>query len=187
MADTIVDIPEGLFDSQESASFSGTMELPELTSGPDVYTFAQPLSWQVLVVNSGEKRLLVTGTVTGTAEATCGRCLDTFELPLNGEIEGFWLMEDPGENLPEDLAEDEFEVVGEDRQMDLSSFIQAAIVLALPFVPLCREDCKGLCPHCGKNLNDGPCDCPASEEEDDGINPNNPFAVLKGMQFPDEN
>lgn len=187
MMSAIIDIPEGLFDSCESASFSGTMDLPELSSGPDVYTFADPLSWQVLVVNSGDRRFLVTGTVTGQATAVCGRCLDSFEIPLNGEIEGFWLMEDPGVDLPDDLAEDEFEVVGEDRQMDLSSFIQAAIVLALPFVPLCREDCKGLCPQCGKNLNDGPCDCRRDEDADDGPNPNNPFSVLMGMEFPDEN
>ncbi|MGI6591239.1 MAG: YceD family protein [Eggerthellaceae bacterium] len=187
MSDTIVDIPEELFDSQVGLSFSGTMDLPELTSGPDVYTFDAPLSWQVLVVNSGDRRFLVTGTVVGEAQATCGRCLGTFDLPLNGEIEGFWLMEDPGEDIPEDLAEDEFEVIGEDRKMDLSSFIQAAIVLALPFVPLCREDCKGLCPRCGKNLNEGPCDCEQLDSADDGINPDNPFAVLKDLQFPDEN
>lgn len=185
MTQVIIDIPDNISDLAESLSFSGTLDLPELTSGPDTFTFREPLSWNVMVVNSGDKELLVTGTVQGTAQATCGRCLDDFELPLVGEIEGYWLTEDPGDDVPEDLAEDEFEVIGENRQMDLFPFIQAALVLALPFVPLCREDCKGLCPQCGKNLNDGPCDC--APESGDGSDSNNPFAVLKGMDFSSDN
>lgn len=185
MTGTIVDIPDRLFEEAESLSFSGSMDLPGLTCGPDEYTFDGPLSWNVLIVNSGDKQFLVTGTVTGRAKGVCGRCLDEFEMPLTGEIEGYWLVEDPGEELPDDIAEDEFEVIPEDHRMDLAPFIQAALVLALPFVPLCREDCKGLCPQCGKNLNEGPCDCVQDEDADDGIDPNNPFAVLKGMQFPD--
>lgn len=185
MTQVIIDIPDNISDLAESLSFSGTLDLPELTSGPDTFTFREPLSWNVMVVNSGDKELLVTGTVQGTAQATCGRCLDDFELPLVGEIEGYWLTENPGDDVPEDLAEDEFEVIGEDRQMDLFPFIQAALVLALPFVPLCREDCKGLCPQCGKNLNDGSCDC--APESGDGFDSNNPFAVLKGIDFSSDN
>lgn len=185
MTQVLVDIPDTISDLAESLTFSGTLDLPELTSGPDSFAFRGPLSWNVIVVKSGDKELLVTGTVQGTARATCGRCLDEFDLPLTGDIEGYWLTEDPGEEVPDDLAEDEFEVIGEDHQMDLFPFIQAALVLALPFVPLCREDCKGLCPQCGKNLNDGPCDC--EPEEDYGIDPNNPFAVLKGIDFSNDN
>lgn len=185
MTQVIIDIPDNISDLAESLSFSGALDLPELTSGPDTFTFREPLSWNVMVVNSGDKELLVTGTVQGTAQATCGRCLDDFELPLVGEIEGYWLTEDPGDDVPEDLAEDEFEVIGEDRQMDLFPFIQAALVLALPFVPLCREDCKGLCPQCGKNLNERPCDC--APESGDGSDSNNPFAILKGMDFSSDN
>lgn len=187
MSGTIIDIPDKLFDNDnaESLSFSGTLDMPQLTSGPDVYTFDAPLDWNVLIVNSGDKQFLVTGTVSGRARGVCGRCLDEFDLPLTGEIEGYWLLKDPGENLPDDLAEDEFEVIPEDHRMDLGPFIQAALVLALPFMPLCREDCKGLCPTCGKNLNDGPCDCKDEGVDDDGIDPNNPFAVLKGLDFPD--
>ena len=181
MTQVILDIPENISELAESLSYSGTIDLPELTSGPDSFAFREPLSWNVMVVNSGDGQLLVTGSVSGIAEGTCGRCLERFELPLTGEIEGYWLTTDPGEDIPEDLAEDEFEIIGEDRQMDLFPFIQAALVLALPFVPLCREDCKGLCPQCGKNLNEGPCTC--ERDSDDGIDPNNPFAVLKGIDF----
>ena len=187
MTQVIVDIPDRLFDASESLSLSGTLELSQLTSGPDTYAFAQPLTWNALILNTGDEQLLVTGSVQGTAQAICGRCLDDFELPLTGEIEGYWLLEDPGEDIPEDLAEDEFEGVGDRHEMDLFPFIQAALVLALPFVPLCREDCAGLCPHCGANLNDGPCGCTADEDEGDDAQARNPFAVLRGLEFPDEN
>ena len=63
MTQVIIDIPDNISDLAESLSFSGTLDLPELTSGPDTFTFREPLSWNVMVVNSGDKELLVTGTV----------------------------------------------------------------------------------------------------------------------------
>ena len=53
---------------------------------------------------------------------------------------------------------------------------------ATPFVILCKEDCKGLCPTCGADLNEGPCACDSSDD----IDPDNPFAVLKNLKFNEE-
>ena len=55
--------------------------------------------------------------------------------------------------------------------LDVSDEAREALALSVPFRALCREDCKGLCPRCGKNLNEGPCGCK--------LEPPNVFASLK--------
>ncbi|MBM3157836.1 MAG: DUF177 domain-containing protein, partial [Chloroflexi bacterium] len=50
--------------------------------------------------------------------------------------------------------------INENHILDLSEAIRQYTIMALPMKPVCREDCAGLCPHCGRNLNLGPCKCP---------------------------
>ena len=52
-----------------------------------------------------------------------------------------------------------------------------------PFVVLCQPDCKGLCPHCGANLNRETCDCAVRAEEERVMSDDNPFAALKNLTF----
>ena len=59
----------------------------------------------------------------------------------------------------QDADEDRYIVLQEDGSLNVDSLLQEDILLALPTKFLCREDCKGLCPSCGKNLNEGPCSC----------------------------
>jgi len=107
--------------------------------------------------------LFFTGTLRGAVIGTCARCAEdyTFHLdtpftfvlaPRATDAEGG----DP-ELAADDLAFSFFE--GE--EIDLSPLVHEQTILALPTRPLCREDCRGLCPRCGANLNSGPCGCPA--------------------------
>ena len=118
--------------------------------------------------------------VRAHVKGECDRCLDTAEFDIAGEIEEFYLFEEP-EN-PEDY-EDGYELVDEDRVIDLAEPINDAIVMDTPFVVLCQPDCKGLCPSCGANLNEGPCGCAAEAEMDWVDNPENPFAALKNLKL----
>ena len=52
-------------------------------------------------------------------------------------------------------------------RLDLGEVVREQVLLALPLKPLCREDCRGLCPRCGQNRNLGPCGCPPPEEPGD--------------------
>ena len=61
--------------------------------------------------------------------------------------------------------------------------MNAALLLEFPLVPLCDEECKGLCPTCGANLNEGPCGCAPAEGDGGDDVPPNPFAVLKDFPF----
>jgi len=49
--------------------------------------------------------------------------------------------------------------------IDVSEDVRQTLLLALPFKRVCREQCKGLCPHCGKNLNEAPCGCTESTDD----------------------
>ena len=181
-ASTYITLTEELFEVSGSSTFSGALDLPELAVDPDVFRFAEPLPWNVLVVNTGEGSLMVTGGISGVAQTDCARCLEPFELDFEGEVEGFIFLTDPGDDLPEDMDEDEFVVLDEHRGVDVRTFLEAALVLDAPLVPLHDEDCLGLCPECGKNLNEGPCDC-SREPDPDFELAKNPFAALKDYRF----
>ena len=177
--DTCIHVPEELFAPAESSSFHGELELAALSIGPDEYRFADVLSWDVTVTNTGEA-LLVMGGVHGLARTDCARCLEEFETELDGEVEGYFLLDSQAQR-PEDRDDDECFVLGDDHVIDLEPLLVAALVLEFPLVPLCREDCKGLCPRCGENLNEGPCACePLSEDFS-----MSPFSVLKDFPFED--
>ena len=184
MDSTRIQIPEELFAPAESLHFEGVYHLDRMDVGPDEYVFDEPVSWQVDVTNTGEA-LLVMGVARGEATSLCGRCLEEVRIPLEGEITGYYLIEAESAQDLEDMEGDEYEVLGQDDVIDLEVPIRAALLLDVPLVPLCDEDCKGLCLQCGSNLNEGPCDCePAGEGEDD-FAPENPFAVLKSLKLDD--
>ena len=184
MEATRIPIPSELFAPAESSHFEGTYAVPVVKAGPDLYDFAEPLAWQVDVTNTGDA-LLVTGTVEGEAKTSCARCVDEFSFPVTGEVEGYFLIGADRE-APEDMDDDEFEVLGADKILDLEPLIIAALLVEAPLVPLCREDCAGLCAQCGANLNEGPCAC--SAQPDDGL-PRmsdgrvSPFAALKDLDL----
>ena len=156
--------------------------LAELEIGPDLYRFSEPLSWDVTVTNTGEAFLLA-GGVSGEGVTQCARCLDDVTVSFEGDIEGYFLINSEVDH-PEDLDDDEFDVLPDDHIIDLMPLIQAALFIEAPTIPLCREDCKGICPQCGANLNDGPCGC-TFEEDLAFEEAKNPFAVLKGLSFDD--
>jgi DUF177 domain-containing protein len=93
--------------------------------------------------------LLVTGTVEGAWEGPCRRCLRPVDGLLKVDVqELFESTPRDGESYP----------LGHDR-VDLEPLARESLILDLPLVPLCREDCRGLCATCGADLNEGDCGC----------------------------
>lgn len=93
--------------------------------------------------------VLVTGTATVTVAGECGRCLDPIEDSIEIEVQELYLY--PAAE-PDDVEASRME--GE--LIDLEPLVRDEVVLELPFMPLCREDCAGLCQTCGANLNADP-------------------------------
>jgi uncharacterized protein len=182
----VIEVPPELFVIAESSSFAGTYSLDELAAGPDTYRFSSPVSYDVTITNTGDA-LLIMGSAQASATTECARCLEDFSIDIDGEIEGYFLLSEDSQR-PEDMDDDEFDVLPADHKLDLAPLIEAALLVDIPLIPLCAEDCKGLCAKCGSNLNEGPCACEAGEDDADDL-PRmsdgrvSPFAALKGMDF----
>ena len=82
----------------------------------------------------------------------CDRCLGAYERAYDVPLEHILV------NTLEDEENDDY-ILLDQYQLDLADLTMADILLELPYKSLCREDCRGLCPMCGKNLNEGLCGC----------------------------
>lgn len=186
MRKATIKIPAELFALAESSRFQGQLDLPVLSAGPDDYTFDKPVAWSVDVTNTGSA-LLVAGTVTGEGTCACSRCLADVEHSFSGAIEGYFLIEgeyaEGAADFDDELGEDEFDVLPADHIIDLVPLIEAALIVDAPGMPLCDEECAGLCSTCGANLNDGPCGCGPDEGLEDFAREANPFSVLADYKF----
>ena len=124
-----------------------------------------------LLLESVVEGILASGPVSGTMTLRCSRCLKTFEQPLEVEVQELFARgADPdGDEDP----------LGPEGQIDPEPMIRDALVLAMPFSPMCRPDCKGLCERCGGDRNLDECSC-APEDTDPR------WAVLGAITFDDD-
>jgi len=99
----------------------------------------------------------VSGTVSGSITLTCYRCLKGFGFPLSVQLREHVIWLNEGDMQPGDERTDEYVVSG--GILDLTPMFRDAICLALPSKRICSEQCKGLCPGCGVDLNIEQCDC----------------------------
>ncbi len=95
--------------------------------------------------------VLASGVVRAPWSGTCRRCLEPAAGEVIAEVRELFESEPrPGESYP----------LGPE-QLDLEPMVREAVLLELPLVPLCQDDCAGLCPKCGARLAAGPCSCPS--------------------------
>ncbi|WP_181160514.1 YceD family protein [Streptomyces solincola] len=108
--------------------------------------------------------VLVTGTARASAAGECVRCLEPLHREVTADFQEMFSYPDtddrgrrkPADDVDGEDAEGEDIVPLEDGMFDLEPVLRDAVVLALPMQPVCREDCAGLCPDCGLNLNEDP-------------------------------
>jgi uncharacterized protein len=113
------------------------------------------------VVNGG---IVVIGTVTAPWVGECRRCLGEMRGDLVIEVREIYEPRTAGEESASIEAEEEtYPLLGD--QLDLMPLARDAVLLNLPLAPLCRDDCAGLCPTCGADRNEGPCDCPPGDRD----------------------
>ena len=93
--------------------------------------------------------MTIRALVSGICTTPCDRCLEPAVLPLEAELKTTVTLN----------ASDDDSITVAAGKIDLEKTAYDALSLALPTKILCREDCLGICPTCGKNLNDGPCGC----------------------------
>ena len=135
----------------------------ELVAVPDDAMLGGPLSLESVV-----EGVFVTGSITGTWGVRCARCLTEETRPFTVEIGE---LVTPVATDPEEADDDGYALVED--QIDIDQIVRDAVGVEMPFAPLCRPDCQGLCPTCGGNRNLG--ECPGH----DVIDPR--FAVLSEL------
>ncbi len=123
-----------------------------------------------LLLESVVEGILVSGGAVGPLAETCARCLKPFEVETRVEVRELFA---PGA----DPEGDEYPLPADGR-IDVEPMLRDALGLALPFSPLCRPDCLGLCPRCGGDRNLGECSCrPEADPR---------WAGLAGLELPGE-
>ncbi len=135
------------------------------------------ITGQVSLAKHGQD-VLVRGSLSGQLEQACSRCLEPFTAPAAIEFDLLLVPGPPGASLEdEELTSSDLDLdYYTDETIDLESLLREQIILMLPLKPLCNEACKGLCPHCGANLNREACTCPAE-------NVDSPFAHLAKLKI----
>jgi uncharacterized protein len=103
-----------------------------------------------MLLESVVEGILVSGTLSGPMRFRCARCLTEFTGDFRHEVRELFATEPRADR-------DDYPIA--DRAIDLEPLVRDTVVLAMPFAPLCREDCLGLCERCGGDRNAGECSC----------------------------
>jgi len=114
-----------------------------------------------LKIQKADEEYFCQGIVRAKVELECMRCLDKYNKDMKFKT-GFIICSEAYHDQLKEEAEDNEEYVfcyGNEIKADISEAIRQAIILAVPMMPLCSEDCAGLCTKCGINRNHKSCDC----------------------------
>jgi uncharacterized protein len=112
-----------------------------------------------LQVERDDRDVFIRGRLDSTVPQVCGRCLESLPVRVHADVD-LRFVPRPATGDAVELAADDLDLCFYDAdQIDLRGVIESETTLALPMKPLCREDCRGLCPSCGANRNVTACGC----------------------------
>ena len=149
---------------------------PERIKHPEL-KFCDNLKFK-LIIQIKPKKILIDGNVKGVIKLTCDKCLEEFKFYVEDKINYVFFLT----KIVVDKKNKEFKLTKEDLEIDfleedilpLKNIIFGQFFLNIPIKKLCREDCKGLCPNCGCNLNYKKCNCKKEQTF-------SPFSKLKEL------
>lgn len=111
-----------------------------------------------LNVDNNDHLFLGQGKVKTLLQLPCSRCLENTQVPIDTDFELGMVH-----NTAQSFSDDEDYIVFDGDIVDLDQPVHAAIIMAIPIIPLCSESCQGICPVCGINKNTGECTCSRQE------------------------
>jgi uncharacterized protein len=127
-------------------------------------TLGGPAEVDLVATLTPTGQVLVTGRITAPLLYECRRCLARVDRTLTQDVALVW--------APSEQLLDESETEGDIRalppsagEIELGEAIREELILSAPLYVVCKEECRGLCPRCGANLNEGPCGCAADEPD----------------------
>jgi uncharacterized protein len=110
-----------------------------------------------------DRSILIKSALVAKIDIECVRCLEIFQCPIEIKFEEeFFPTIEVLTGLPYEVPEEQqpgYFIIDENHIIDLDEAIRQYTILGIPMKPLCKEECAGLCPTCGKNINQGCCNC----------------------------
>jgi uncharacterized protein len=167
----LIDVAPILETLGGSMEIRGNLAIEALHVGTETFEPCGDAHIDLSVTNCGGA-VVVMGSVSVVARASCARCLRPFELPISGEVDGFYVHPGCDGDVPD---EQEVEYIDPENRIDVLPAILSALVLDVPLAPLHDEECAGICPKCGTDLNEASCDCDKNDDR------SGPFAALRGL------
>ncbi len=143
--------------------------------------FTGPVQVNLTLRPAGET-IRIDGSLDAQATVVCQRCLETFTLSITQVVQTTAVPEpmpagDRGDTDLELLADEIDLITYRGDVVDLGDEVAQQVIMALPFSPLCKKSCKGLCHRCGANLNQAACRCDPDDAK-------SPFAALRSLSLP---
>jgi len=168
--------------SQQLKSSIGSIRNYEVSEVVSIAGGDSMVEGKVTLVRT-DRGILTEATLHTEVKVTCSRCLSLFDYPLTLSIEEEYfpitdVVSGTSLSLPEEPG---CFTIDEHHVLDLTEAIRQYALLAIPMKPLCGQDCAGLCPTCGHNLNQGPCDC-LPQQADPRRSKLNKLALQRGME-----
>jgi uncharacterized protein len=145
---------------QPVSHFARTFQPEDIGAEADTYRIVRPVDIE-FDIHKDKDRFRLAGRVRTELELACSRCVEPYRFPIDAEFDQRYLPASEASTETESEVEDDDLETSyySDDEIDLNGLMREQFYLALPMKPLCRDDCRGLCPQCGTNLNTGTCDC----------------------------
>lgn len=145
-----------LTTSDQPLQFHQTVDVSQALKGRKDIAAPEPFTADLKAKATIDGSVEVSGRVTGKLEMKCSRCLKPVTEEVDIPFHEVFRQAD-GSEVVQDADDDITYVEGE--SVELVRYVEEAVLLYLPLAPVCRKDCRGLCPSCGRDLNEGSCDC----------------------------
>lgn len=147
----MIDLGEVLANQHVAKAYDVCLEADEFSYKNGVYPITQKQPVRLTITGTAKNKVSISGRMCVHLSIPCDRCLRDVDCEVSSEFERNLIIDEE----PED---DETEIL-DSTQLDVEKFLFSEILLNLPIKVLCKADCLGICPVCGKNLNDGECGC----------------------------
>ncbi|HHY98876.1 MAG TPA: DUF177 domain-containing protein [Firmicutes bacterium] len=171
-----LDVRDVLKEKGNSKRFSLRERIGSLFANGREVQLDEPVEIDVTATNTG-KLVVLHGRLNAIVPMICDRCLKEVALSIEAEFEEEYRHihkppsrgadkghedegQEYGDGAPEDVWSDDPEIrTFYDEVIEIEPAVKETLSIAIPMKVICKEDCKGLCPTCGKDLNEGPCNC----------------------------
>ncbi len=160
----VIDLTDNIANVGKTLPFTGEFVLDnDLLAYPNAVLEKVKVNFDVTFLNPN---VSVSGNIICYVKGNCDRCLTNLDKVVKLHFEQMFYK---------DISANDDGYIYSTSMLDATKAVSDEIILSMPSLFLCQDDCKGLCPKCGTNLNEKQCDCDTTHD--------NPFSVLKNLKF----